>query len=260
MKLCASYHCKNARLDEIRYPIALLNNALELAMNNTEQTVIIEILSLAECELSLERILNLGNELNNIVYDCYILDDYVTLRQKHVPKVMYHYPITTYNNLWAILQLQPYAVVIGEPLNFDLAKVRKILDTYDNYIQIRVVPHIGRPSNWIHLSKQDNGLRHFWITPQTIHLYEPYVDILDLYDKDPVRENALVTTYDKGDYVFGLTSLLKNCESKIPCPMITEEMVNKRLNCRQTCMQLSTNCHYCDRIEDIVQLTKPNHS
>lgn len=259
MRLCASYHCKNDVLDEVRYPIALLNNIFTLQETKTHLTFIVEILSLSDCNLSKEQIKSLGMENTNWVFDCYKREDFITLKQLGLPAVMYHYPITTYPELWYILQFQPYGVLIGEPLAFDLINVRQVLDQFENYIQLRVMPHLGRPSNWHFVSDKDNGLRHFWIVPQMLHIYEPYVDTLELYDQDVAREKTLVELYDKGEYLFGLTSLLKNCESEIPCPMITEDLCTKRISCGQRCMKLPTNCHYCNRMEDVIKLTKPNH-
>jgi len=260
MKLCASYHCKNDFLDEIRYSVSLLNNAILYAQDNPERIIIIEILNLAQSNISTKRLQEFAAELPNLVYDCYSMEDYVFLHKQNFQHIMYHYPITTYNELWAILQLSPYGVLIGEPLTFELPTVRKILDQNNTYVQLRVVPHIGRPTAWAHLRDQDNGIKHFWITPQMLHIYEPYVDVLELYDAKVERENALVNIYHKGDYVFGLNSLLRNCESEILCPMITEEISKKRINCGQHCMRLPSNCHYCDRIEAIIHLSKPNHS
>lgn len=259
MRLCASYHCKNEFLDEIRYSVGLLDNAILYAQDYPERIIIIEILNLAQSNISTKRLQEFASELSNLVYDCYLMEDYIFLHQHNFEHIMYHYPITTYNELWAILQLSPYGVVIGEPLTFELSTVRKILDQQNTYVQLRVVPHIGRPSAWAHLRDQDNGIKHFWIAPQMLHIYEPYVDVLELYDAKVERENALVNIYHKGDYTFGLNSLLRNCESEILCPMITEGISQKRINCGQRCMRLPSNCHYCDRMEDVIKLTKPSH-
>ena len=188
-------------------------------------------------------------EQQNLVIDCYKREDFLALSQIHMPRIMYHYPATTYNELWWLLQVHPYGISIGEPLAFDMINVRKTINEYavgHEYIQIRVLPAIGRPSSWNIWRLRDQGLRHFWITPQTQYIYEPYVDVLDLYDADEMREAALVKLYYNGKCDWDMTVLLKNCGTAVLADAIDPELITRRLSCKQRCMQHEYSCHRCD--------------
>ena len=260
MNLCASHRCDakhRALLDEIRYSMLTLPSALDGSVD-AHILKILEINSFTESgNLNLQKIKDLIAE-NNLVIDCYKLEDYVFLARNLDPyKVMYHFPLTTYNDLYYVRNFKPYAVMIGEPLAFEIQLVRRVVP---EKIKIRVHPAIGRPSNWNFINDEDNGIRHFWITPQTVPVYEPYVDTLELYDNDVTREQALVDVYHQGQYMLTLGTLVKHCESTLVCNFIDSEFANRRLNCGQRCMIGSYNCHYCDRFERVSELSQPSYS
>lgn len=249
MRLCASYHCKNDSLDEIRYPISMLNTVFTEIVEHPNKTYIIEVTNLQEQNFPIEKMQSLMQEQKNIVVDCYQRIDFSALYQAHLPRCMYHYPVTTYTDLWWVMQQHPYAVTLGEPLVFDLPNVRQSINEHTaegEYTQIRVLPALGRPSAWNLFQLKDQGMRHFWITPQTLHVYEPYVDVLELYDVDEARESALVKIYASGECKWDMTVLLKNCGTAIPSFMIDDEFAERRLTCRQRCMQHEYSCHRCD--------------
>lgn len=251
MKLCASYHCKNEHLDEIRYPSSLLNAALEQILNNPNKTIILEILSLDKCGLNISKLKSLSEEQNNCIIDCYQRNDFIRLANMNVKQIMYHYPATNFNDLWFLIQYSPISIAISEPLTFNLQAVYNFIHAHNKNenTTIRTVPCLGRPSSWQNIKDKDNGLRHFWITPQAIPLYEQYIDVLDLYDENENREAILVDIYFKQQYDYPIATFIKHCESVIPAPLITEEIIKKRLNCKQICML--ERCHYCDEAEKL---------
>ena len=263
MRLCASYFCKNDCLDEIRYPVTMLNTVFTEIVEHPGKTYIVEVLDVKNQNFPVEKLLSLMQEQKNLVVDCYQRADFLAMHQVHMPRIMYHYPVNTYNDLWWLLQFNPYAITISEPLTFDLPTVRKCIDAQtkpNEYIQVRVMPALGRPSSWTMFALTDTGMRHFWITPQTIHIYEPYIDVLDLYDADQQREAQLVKLYNAGECQWDMSVLLKNCGCALPASMVDDEWVERRLTCGQRCMQLNRNCHYCDtRARLALEVIGPNY-
>ena len=267
MKLCASYHGAIGEMDniaEIRYPISHLPQALECAEKYPDKIIILEVISLKDTKTKIEKLQQVLAENKNIIIDCYKFEDLISLSKfAKVNLLMYHYPAITFNNLWLILQYHPYAVSIAEPLTFQLDKVRTLVDENtieDEHIDIRVLPALGRPSEWQSFSEIDNGVCHFWIAPQTLETYDKYIDTLDLYDSDPEREKALIKVYATKEYIFPLGTLVKNCESIIPTAIISDEFAAKRTTCGQRCIQSKRNCHYCDMFEKTALLTRPSQS
>ena len=170
---------------------------------------------------------------------------------------MYHYPCTTYNDLYRIIFYQPCAITIGEPLVFDIVNVRKIIDDNNYHIDIRVLPMIGRPTEWNDLRTIDNGIQHFWIAPHLIDVYAPYVDVLDLYDMDVKREQVLIEIYKTQQYMLPIGSVVKNLESLVYAEVFDTDFAKRRLSCRQTCMRGNTGCQYCMAFEKLAQVSKP---
>lgn len=256
MKLCASYHTHNEALSEIRYPLSALNLLVEALFEKPQYIYILEILNLSDNETQQERLINLANENKNLVIDCYEKRDYVKLANL-VPHIMYHYPAVTYNDICWLLAFKPWAITIAEPLAFDCKKVRQVIDRNtpeDQYIYIRVLPALGRPGEWgvVRERNKDNGVKHFFIVPQFMHIYEPYIDVLDLYDMNADREATLVKIYAQGECRWGLHALLKHCECTTPCQMLDEDFFKRRLNCGQRCMQGAQSCDYCNRETKVI--------
>lgn len=267
MNICASYHSDLTHrllLNEIRYPIGLLDSALEELEKRPNVIIILEIMDLANMGIKIQKLEAIIQENPNIVIDCYDLQDFITLRhQSHIEKMMYHYPQDNYAKLWYIMQFNPYAVTISEPLVFDIQHVREAVNNLsadeENPTKIRVLPAIGKPSDWVFVD-QDDGFNHFWILPHMAHAYEDYIDIFDLYDADPDREQALIDAYHIGRYDLQIGVLVKNCSSTIPALFIDDEFINHRMNCQQRCLRGSRNCHYCDMFKRTVAIARPNRS
>ena len=262
MKLCCSYRSApqyREIVDEIRYSLNALGQALEALEKYPDKIIIIEILDLEHSQVAYDKIKGLITENPNIVIDCYKMRDYIVMSEDPAfTKVMYHYPVNTYNDLWRVLYYKPWAISIAEPLTFDMIRVRQAVDRSSNrHVRIRVLPALGRPTEWSHLALVDNGLRHFWVTPETVSEYEGYIDVLDLYDEDEHREEALVKVFHDGFYLMPLGSLVKNLNSSIPANMFDITFIQKRMNCKQVCMRDPSMCNYCATFENIAQLTRP---
>ena len=264
MRLCCSYRSSPSHrqmADEIRYSLNALSSLLDALEKYQDKILIIEILDLEKAQIAYDKIKNLAIENNNIVIDCYNIHDYEILSEEPAlhGKLMCHYPVNNYTDMRRILYNTPYAITIGEPLTFDLAKVRQAIDRMnsDFKIKIRVVPTIGRPTEWLMVADKDDGLKHFWITPNTVNIFEDFIDVLDLYDEDPHREEALLTVFNKQMYVMPLGSLIKNIQNDIPAHMFDETFMTHRLNCHQVCMRDPSLCSYCDNYNKLLQTTRP---
>ena len=263
MNLCVSYHSDPLHrmlANEVRYSIAALGQALSDIEERPTMIPIIEILSLKESNIKAQKLEQICAENPSIVIDCYKIEDLHELRKfTKIKNLMYHYPVTTYNDIYFLMQDKPYAVSIAEPLTFEMPKVRKAVDSFGNEDyepQIRVHPAIGKPTEWARV-EDDNGIKHFWILPGNLNIYEPYVDTLDLYDKDSDREHALVELYSKRQSTMPIGVIVKNCSSSTLANMVDDDMAKRRLTCGQACMRNA--CTYCVMFEKVAQLAHPSH-
>ena len=262
MKYCTSFRQSpytKQFVDEIRYPFSLLGNVLEELQNDYERNYIVEIKDITHTDLSLEQIHDLAVAYSNLFFDFYKFEDFKTFAEEcSERKYMYHYPVNTYMDIQYLLQFQGLAAItIEEPLTFDLPQVSQTIK-YDEErdIQIRVWPTVGRPSRYIGY-KGDNGINHFWILPQHMYLYEPYIDVVEIIDKNQSRERALCEVYlSDTPYVLGLYPLIKYMDSTIIGNFIDPKWIEQRLNCKQICLRNGTTCHRCMHEDKMYEFCK----
>lgn len=250
MKLCASYHIPNhlwSTMDELRFSTQSLSTALGLLENHNKQRIIIEILDIASCGINIEKLCAMAVEYENLVYDCYDINDFISLIDKIPHKCFYHFPVNTYNMLYFLLQYPITDICLGEPLTFDLIQVHDSIKQANTSVQIRAQAAVGRPELFNNIAAYDNGIQHFWILPQHLELFEPYLDVIDLMDNNPEREKTLVELFIRKNYTRELKYYLNNSESEMLADLITDEFVKRRIQCRQVCMHNhdSAKCHYC---------------
>lgn len=198
-------------------------------------------------KLSAERLYELAAE-KNLTLDFYQFEDLVAVSDDHkldTFKCMYHYPIVN----WHMAQVLMYYarvsdIVIGEPFIFERDKIIKNIKHVRPDIQIRYYPTVGQPA-LLNLIKESTGIEGGWILPQHVNMYDDFVDVLELMDENATRESTILKAYVRGEYLYGLQHLVKNCSSIITCNFVDEGWVEKRLNCRQVCRENKNNCHYC---------------
>ena len=169
-------------------------------------------------------------EYPNLYFDFYDMTTFLNCCDDK-NRYMYHYPVNTFNMLYFMLRMPVSDITIGEPLTFNWKFVKAQVDNQDRKINIRVNPAIGRPDLFNQISPDDNGFNHFWILPQFISIYEGYIDVLDLYCDQAVREEALVRVFKKGIYNRELKYFLNNCDSEIRGFFIDQDFVKRRMNC-----------------------------
>lgn len=265
MLLCSSYY-QNAqyrdKVQQIRFSMPSLNAAIEYLMNHSTKTIIIEILDLHEeknghtvCP-SIEKMIALQKENPNIIYDFYALNDleeYVNSGGKENNlSYMYHFPVSTWGMVRVLLTYKVSDIVLGEPLMFMAKEVNAYIKPY---ARTRVYPHKGQPSIAVPLEEMP-AINHFFALPQHMGMYEEYIDVFDLLDDNIVRETALIDIYTKDSYNFSLHYLIPSITSNISGAYITEELVERRMNCKQRCIMDPNGCHYCEMIEKMYEYYK----
>lgn len=256
MKICGSYHVDElhrAKCDEVRFTTGTIDAAMDFQVRHPNIAVIIECLSTEESRFTTQKLANVIAE-NDWILDCYELNEYfMYARDYSLKKVMYHYPVNTFNDITLLMTAHPYAISISEPLTFQCNIVRPLISN----TLIRVHPAIGRPSTFNYIKDQDNGLKHFWIPPHLIDLYNDYIDVIDVFDQNTARQEALIDTYIDHTDNYSLQVLCKNSESTVLCSQFGEEEIQKRIVCGQKCMQKPNSCHFCDLTVDLIKMAKP---
>ena len=263
MKYCTSnyqWEAYRMKVQELRFSIKNLNGALHFLENerHQEHRILLEIPDIHNMGITQEKLWTLAKENRQLVLDFFKLEDLI-IAAKATDKqcnYMYHYQVTT----WALVQILMYYhvsdMLIGEPITFEMDRVQNnIKSVYD--INIRVCPHLGRQIS----ESVDDGVKHFWILPQHMYLYENIIDVCDLIDNNTVREGTLVDIYTKGEpYIMPLNLLITNCDKDIPAGRITEDMIKRRKNCGQKCMVNKNLCHMCSLFIKLAEVVPKKES
>lgn len=251
MKYCTSYFQSEPvrqKIDELRFSTAAMNDALGYAERHSDKRVIIEFLDLhAEHIPTIEKLHKLHQEQPNIYYDFYNLHDlveYARAFDRQANYIMYHQPALTWGLVQILLYYKVCDIVIGEPLAFNMNELEKNVHPH---ARIRIRPYFAKPEIARGI-ETDSGIHHFWVLPQHMHFYEPYVDVIDLIDNNIVRETALVNTYTSNkEFSARLDTLIEGVECGVGASFIDDKFVQRRLTCGQSCLKNSNYCHYCDQ-------------
>ena len=251
MQYCTSYRqtpeLKN-QAAEIRYSVPHLSVAIDQLNEKLDHVAIIEILNMNLSNLKQEDIHELAIKYDRMYFDFYRLEDFKLIASTYTEqKYMYHFPITTWIDLNYLMHFDGlHAITIGEPLIFDLQKVRTLVDRSRNNIQLRAWPTIGKPNKYIDY-RGNNGLCHFWVLPQHTELYNSYINIMDILDEDTEREQVLCNYYfNNKPWVLRIRDFIKRIDTNIVGNYVLDEWVTKRINCGQRCFMPSPTCHYCE--------------
>lgn len=256
MKYCVSYKVNTDILhdaDEIRF--SSFNEIFSLREEEWFQSkrAILEILDYSQLTLNNQSMTGemMGSLLlgmDNLFLDFYLLDDLIEFSNQtdgaYDNRCMFHYPVDTYNLVNMLLSRHVSDIAIDEPLAFDIVNLEHYIH-YDNpTCRIRIRPYIGRNA-WM---APGEDLCHFWVLPQHIKFYEPYVYAIDILANNTMREEALYRIYKSGKYDLDMAALIEHFDNdpQINALWIDDGMAQHRLTCRQICQSTKPKrCHMC---------------
>lgn len=152
--------------------------------------------------------------------------------------------IRDWDTLFGYIELQPSDVYIVENLGFEIVSVAEILHTAN--IRVRVFPNIAQ-SAW----KETPALKKFFIRPEDVFFYEPYVDVMEFMG----REESIATYYkiyaiDKKWFGKLNEVILDFDDSEIDSRFIIPSFAERRLNCGKRCYK-GRPCQICNAIEGL---------
>ena len=256
MKYASSYRQKQfyTLLNEIHF--SKISQIIEFLKQNESDThsLCLEILKIGSTQFNgkdttLDLYLEFQNKYPNIRLDFYDFDDlkaFSQLTENH--NYSYHYGVSDYNLLNTLLELQVNHVTIEEPFTFNIINIAPYIKNKREGCMIHMRPYVGKPG-W--MLPHESILHHFWVLPQHIDLYEDYIDYIDLFAEQENRETQLIKIYcQEKEYDHELFPLVLNAapeDSKMRGGFVTDDMAQRRINCKQICMStLPQRCHMCD--------------
>lgn len=217
---------------------------VEATKKDKGMRVVYDLSAIKEIEKVLSDIKDLPKVVDGMVFRVANLDDLDLLLSKELPVFCGPNNAASADSLDKMRVLCEKGVtdvyVTGQ-LAFQMTEARALADRFGVYI--RIIPNIAGLSGFTmaHVGVEEN-LTAFWVRPNDIHLYEPFVDIVEFFGLDG-RQRAFYDVYeiDKnwrgelGQIIVGLYGI--NNKGLI------EDFTKARLNCGKKC--LLDKCHSC---------------
>lgn len=248
MKYCASYHRGSNfkylnEVDEISISYRREDTTLPTFLEKYINKVII-IQNVESCDI--ERLTALYEKYHNfklsINFTDYTLVNLV--REAKLPFMFSNY-INTWDMLIGAIDLNPTDVYIVNGLGFEIDKVASI--AHAKGIQIRAFPNFAQ-------ADIDNipEITKFFIRPEDVDEYEPYIDVLEFISDDESL-STYYEVYAQDKKWFGqLNEIIPNLNSFIDNRRIISAFAPSRIKCGKKCLK-GGNCNICNRVEHLAQ-------
>jgi hypothetical protein len=152
------------------------------------------------------------------------------------------YPVTDWETFSSLVCLKVTDIRIDSSLAFSLDKIEKFKKFNPN-IKIRIDP--AKSSN---LLVKNRTITSFFVRPEDISLYSPYIDICEFNVQTREEEEALYDIYRKQFYPFNLNLLIKQLDEEFLNSMLDPDFGKNRINCHQVCQEPGSRCHYCQTL------------
>lgn len=158
--------------------------------------------------------------------------------------------VKSWDSLVGYKNLHPTDMYIVQELCFELDAVAKVL--HQEKIKIRTFPNVGQTS-W----KETPALKKFFIRPEDVSVYEPYIDVLEFFG----RPNSIETYYKvyaiEKKWFGLLNELIIDLDTDIDSRFLLPTFAGRRVNCGKRCLK-GRPCRICEATEQLSAVLKEN--
>ena len=251
MKYCVSGRQPKsilAQADEIKMAYKDRDRLIDYTEEFSEKTFILEIPK-EETEIDWKILKVYAEKVNfmlalknlSLVKECH----------SHGIKFYWDYPVFTWFELNSLIKLNPCYIILTAPLFFQMDKVKEMTN-----IPLRHSPNISFDAYIPH----SIGIKGTWIRPEDTKIYEKYIDTFEFGVETLSEEVALLHVYkDNGYWMGNLNLLFKNFNINIDNRAVPEDLVERRLNCGQRCMEPGARCQACETAFKFAELIREKH-
>ena len=177
---------------------------------------------------------------DNFVFGLTYIDEMIECKANSID-FYYLEPIRSFRELQGLKLFGVKWAFIDAPLFFQMDKVRAV------GLPVRVTANISVREAFPYA----DGVPGPWIRPEDVEAYEPYVDTIEFSRVNLDQERALFRIYaEQKKWPGELGLIVQDINYLGTNRMIPPDLVEKRLNCGQKCME-NGNCRLCWRILDL---------
>ena len=264
MKYCINYSNKSHIIDKvdeilIRYD---KNKILELFTQfipaHLNQRIIVQLIEEDNIDTivnNLKKIISIYNENKDIKFDIqlpFYNQKFIEELKDTNLKYFFKAAANSWDKFTGLISQNVSDIYITDELAFELDKVAEI--AHKNNIKVRIYPNIAQ-SRWDKLS----DILKFFIRPEDIEMYEPYVDVCEFYGDKAQQIDTYYKIYQEDKKWFGdLQEIIIGLDSKIDSRYIIPRFAEKRIKCGKDCLK-GGKCEMCKRILDLSEQLENAH-
>lgn len=264
MKYCINYSNKSHIIDKvdeilIRYD---KNKILELFTQfipaHLNQRVIVQLIEENNIDTivnDLKKIISIYNENKDIKFDIqlpFYNQKFIEELKDTNLKYFFKAAANSWDKFTGLMSQNVSDIYITDELAFELDKVAEI--AHKNNIKVRIYPNVAQ-SRWDKLS----DILKFFIRPEDIEMYEPYVDVCEFYGDKAQQIDTYYKIYQEDKKWFGdLQEIIIGLDSKIDSRYIIPRFAEKRIKCGKDCLK-GGKCEMCKRILDLSEQLENAH-
>ena len=157
-----------------------------------------------------------------------------------------NYFFSTYvNNIdlfYVLLNSGVSDIYVVEALCFELDKISKMAKEKD--IRLRTYPNIAQA-----ISSEIPALKRFFIRPEDIKDYEPYIDVCEFLYEDTICLNYLEIYKNKQEWFGNLAEIISGLDTDLDSRYILPRFGETRAKCGKRCFR-GDPCHICELIQE----------
>ena len=178
-------------------------------------------------------------------------DNFNILREKKI-KFFFDTHVDTIDKMWVLIQVGVSDMYITDGLGFSLEQIAPIL--HDKGITIRVFPNVCQGYQ---VGRYEDTLKSFFIRPEDLRIYEPYVDVYEFYG---TRENIewFYSIYMEDKKWFGnLEEMLIGYKGHFNNRGSSSVFGYQRSKCQQKC-KYGKPCKSCEKLKELAEVMDKN--
>lgn len=148
--------------------------------------------------------------------------------------------VNTQDEVYGIIQKGASDIYITESLAFNIKTIGQFCKKKG--VRVRVIPNIAQHS--LGYSSEIPDIYKFFIRPEDVKYYEPYVDTFELLTKEN-KTNVVFEVYKNEVWRGDLSLLIDGISDSINNQCLLPDFGQIRLNCEQICMY--EQCNLCKK-------------
>ena len=174
-------------------------------------------------------------------------EEYFKELKKQYPESLVYFKtyMNNWDSLYRYLDLGVSDVYITEQLGFELDKVSTLV--HEKNAQVRVFPNVAQCGY-----KDLDDIYKFWIRPEDVEDYEPYIDVFEFFGEEKKQELYYSIYANDKKWMGDLAEIIIDLNGPIDSTCLVPRFCKKRIICGRKCMK-GDPCRMCHHILDLAQ-------